>query len=300
MENGDAMSDHCCSPHRDGGGATPGPAAPDPTPATDGRLPGLVDVPGGVFLMGSDDALAYPADGEGPVREVGVDAFSIAATAVTNEQFARFVDATGHVTDAEQFGDSLVFVGLLAPDAPPTRAVAAAPWWRQVPGASWRAPEGPGSTVEGREDHPVVHVSHRDAVACAAWAGGRLPTEPEWELAARGGLVQQPYPWGSEREPGGVARMKTFAGTFPGGPSEPVGTAPVDAYEPNGFGLSNTTGNVWEWTSGSFTAGDPRFTLRGGSYLCHDSYCRRYRVSARTGNTADTSLGHTGFRLVRA
>ncbi len=249
--------------------------------------------------MGSEDPLAYPEDGEGPVREVEVAAYSIAATTVTNEQFARFVEATDHVTDAERYGDSLVFVGLLRPDAPPTRAVAAAPWWRQVPGASWRAPEGPGSTVDGREDHPVVHVSHRDAAACAAWLGGRLPTEPEWELAARGGLVQQPYPWGAEREPGGIARMKTFAGTFPHRPSEPVGTVPVDAFEPNGLGLRNTTGNVWEWTSGRFAAGDPRLVLRGGSYLCHDSYCRRYRVSARTGNTPDTSLGHTGFRVAR-
>ncbi|HMR49712.1 MAG TPA: formylglycine-generating enzyme family protein [Arachnia sp.] len=264
-----------------------------PSPETVGMIP----LPGGAFLMGSDDPLSYPEDGEGPVREVRIGPFAIAPTTVTVEQFARFADATGYLTDAERFGDSLVFAGLLPDDAPPTRAVAATPWWRLVPGANWRRPEGPGSGVESRADHPVTHVSQRDALAYAEWAGGRLPTETEWEYAARGGLEQQPYPWGSEREPGGRARMKIFEGDFPYRPSAPVGTVPADAFDPNGFGLFATTGNVWEWTASTFSRADPRPVLRGGSFLCHDSYCRRYRTAARIANAPDSSLSHTGFRI---
>lgn len=262
-----------------------------------GRRPSLLQLDGGTLLMGSEDAWAYPSDGEGPVREVEVAPFAISATAVTVDEFSAFVEATGHVSDAEAFGDSLVFAGLLPEDAPPTPAVAATPWWRQVQGASWRRPEGPGSDVEGRGDHPVTHVSHRDALAYAAWSGTRLPTEAEWELAARGGLVQQPFPWGDELEPGGRPAMNVFQGDFPSAPSAPVGTVPVDSFEPNGLGLLNTTGNVWEWTASPWSSFDRRPVLRGGSYLCHASYCRRYRTSARTANTPDTSLGHTGFRV---
>ncbi|GAA1735118.1 formylglycine-generating enzyme family protein [Aeromicrobium alkaliterrae] len=261
-----------------------------------GCTSGLIELSGGTLLMGSDSPEAYPQDGEGPVREVDVAPFAISATAVTVQEFAAFVDATGHVTDAEHFGDALVFAGLVSPDAQPRGAVAATPWWHVVPGASWRHPGGPGSTVEDRADHPVTQVSQRDANAYAAWASGRLPTEQEWEWASRGGLVQQPFPWGAEREPDGTARMNTFVGDFPD-PAGAVGTVPVDAFAPNGYGLFNTTGNVWEWTSSPFSAWDRRPVLRGGSYLCHDSYCRRYRTSARTANTPDTALGHTGFRL---
>ncbi|WP_244303304.1 formylglycine-generating enzyme family protein [Leucobacter coleopterorum] len=258
----------------------------------------LVELPGGAFRMGSDDALAYPEDGEGPVRTVTLQPFAIAATTVTIADFAVFVLDTGYVTDAERFGNALVFGGLLPEELRAhTPRVAATPWWHQIAGASWHHPEGPGSTAEHRTHHPVTQVSQRDAVAYAEWVGARLPTEAEWEFASRGGLDQQPFPWGTEREPDGVPRMNTFVGRFPDAPTAPVGTVAADAFAPNGYGLYNTTGNVWEWTTGVFSASDDRPVMRGGSYLCHASYCRRYRTSARTAVTADTSLGHAGFRL---
>lgn len=259
----------------------------------------LIGLGAAEFRMGSEEALAYPADGEGPVRTAHVEAFAISATAVTVAEFARFVHATGHVTDAEKYGDSLVFQGLLAPelrDRMPA-PVASTPWWRQVPGASWLAPEGAGSTARGREDHPVTQVSQRDAQAYAAWVGARLPREEEWEYASRGGLDQRPYPWGNVRDPEGERRMNIFPGEFPEGVAGEVGTNPVASFEPNGFGLYNTTGNVWEWTASTFNGGSADGVMRGGSYMCHSSYCRRYRTSARTSASADSSLGHTGFRL---
>ena len=249
------------------------------------------------FLMGSEAAQGFPTDGEGPVREQRVGPFWIDTVAVSNERFAAFAEATGHVTDAERFGWSFVFAGLLPDDAPPTRALVGAEWWRQVEGATWRAPEGPGSDVGDRPDHPVVHVSHRDARAYCDWAGLRLPTEAEWEYAARGGLEQALYPWGDELTPGGEHRANIWQGDFPAHNTLAdgwLGTAPVDAFAPNGFGLHNASGNVWEWCADRFDA--TRWATRGGSYLCHASYCNRYRVAARTGNTEDSSTGNTGFR----
>ena len=287
------MSGSCCSPSA-GRPATVEPSPVDPTRRTPAA--GLIALPGGELLMGSDSPEAYPQDGESPVRTVQVHPFAISATAVTNAEFGAFVDATGHVTDAEHFGDALVFAGLVTSQSRPRGVVAATPWWHVVPGASWRSPRGPGSDVANLPDHPVTQVSHRDAVAYADWAGGRLPTEQEWEWAARGGLVQQPFPWGAEREPDDEPRMNTFVGEFPQ-PTGPVGTVTVRSFAPNAFGLFNTTGNVWEWTASPFSDWDRRPVLRGGSYLCHDSYCRRYRTSARTANTPDTALGHTGFRI---
>ncbi len=258
--------------------------------------------------MGSEDRDVNPEDSEGPVREARVAPFAIDAHCVTTARFAAFVEATGHRTAAERFGWSFVFASFL-----PGRLrrisprMDAAPWWCAVEGARWDAPEGPGSGVEGREDHPVVHVSWDDAQAFCAWEGTRLPTETEWEYAARGGLDRRRYPWGDELEPGGEHRCNIWQGTFPTRNTAEDGyrgTAPVDAFPPNGFGLHNVSGNVWEWCADRWdgaaeAAGAPADTprvLRGGSYLCHRSYCNRYRVAARTANTGDSSSGHTGFR----
>lgn len=269
----------------------------------------------GSFVMGTDDPRGYPADGEGPPHQVELDGFSIGIHTVTNEAFAAFVEDTGYTTTAEQFGDSFVFAGLLPDDFPPTRAVAAAPWWRQVEGANWRSPEGPQSTIGDRMDHPVVHVSWFDAVEFCSWAGGRLPTEAEWEYAARGGTDGHHFPWGSEREPDGEHRMNVFQGSFPAhdtGDDGWVGTCPVGTFPPNDFGLYEVTGNVWEWCADWF---DPTYyrsspveappgpehgtakVMRGGSYLCHESYCWRYRVDSRSSNTPDSTAGNIGFRI---
>jgi formylglycine-generating enzyme len=271
---------------------------------------------GGEFLMGGDAADGYPADGEGPVHQVRLSPFGLDPHAVTTDRFAEFVAATGHVTDAERFGWSFVFGGLLPDDFPPTHAVAHAPWWRQVYGACWRHPEGPQSDLADRGDHPVVHVSWYDALAFCAWSGTRLPTEAEWEYAARGGAVRQRFPWGSEREPEGEHRMNVFQGRFPGENSCADGfaaTAPVSSFPANGYGLNNMTGNVWEWCADWFDPGYYRRTpvenppgppggthrvMRGGSYLCHASYCNRYRVDARSGNEPCSSTGNLGFRVV--
>ena len=258
-----------------------------------------ITLEGGQFLMGSADRFAYPDDGEGPVRTVTLAPFEIGRCAVSNAEFAVFVEDTGHKSEAERFGWSFVFGGLLPDDFPPTRGVAAAPWWRQVEGAYWLHPEGPQSDLEGRGDHPVVHVSWNDAQAYCDWAGKRLPMEAEWEYAARGGLEGKVFPWGDEIEPGGAHRMNVWQGVFP---SENTcadgwyGTCPVDAYEPNGFGLHNATGNVWEWCSDLFRPDLPNRCARGGSYLCHESYCRRYRVAARMAMEPDSTTGNTGFR----
>jgi formylglycine-generating enzyme required for sulfatase activity len=255
---------------------------------------------GAEFLMGSEDSWAYPADGEGPVRSVHVDAFWIDACAVSNLDFAGFVEETGYVTEAQRFGWSFVFSGLLPDDFPPTRGVAEAPWWRQVEGADWLHPEGPHSDCEGRLEHPVVHVTWNDAQAYCGWANKRLPTEAEWEFAARGGLEQRVFPWGDELEPDGEHRMNVWQGSFPADNSCAdgfYGTCPADAFPPNGYGLRNVTGNVWEWCADWFSPTTK--ASRGGSYLCHRSYCRRYRVAARNQLTPDSSTGNVGFRCVR-
>ena len=273
----------------------------------------MVSLPGGVYEMGSGDRFAYPDDGETPC-EVEIAPFMIDACGISNAAFAEFVAATDYVTEAERFGWSFVFGGLLPDDFPATRAVAAAPWWRQVYEADWNHPEGPQSGIAERSDHPVVQVSFNDALSYCAWAGKRLPTEAEWEFAARGGLRRAAFPWGDELEPAGEHRMNVWQGQFPNENTLAdgyYGTCPVDAFPPNGYDMYNVTGNVWEWTADWFhpafrdrdrrtdPAGPPTGThkvQKGGSYLCHMSYCRRYRVAARQGNEPDSSAGNLGFR----
>jgi sulfatase modifying factor 1 len=268
---------------------------------------GMASIPGGSFLMGSDSPDTFIDDAEGPVREVHLPRYLIDTAAVTNAQFAAFVADTGYVTDAERDGWSFVFLGRLHPAACMAvreGVVAEAPWWLAVERASWRAPEGPGSAIGTRSNHPVVHVSWHDAAAYAAWCGKRLPTEAEWEKAARGGLVQATYPWGDELRPDGKHRCNLWQGRFPEvdtGNDGYIGTCPVDAFEPNGYGLHNMAGNVWEWCADRWSPdappdADPARVIRGGSYLCHASYCNRYRVSARHHNHPASTTGHMGFR----
>ena len=265
--------------------------------------------------MGTNDPVQFPGDGEGPAREVTLGPYRISRFTVTNRQFADFVEDTAYDTEAERIGWSYVFHMFLPDDFPDTRGVAAAPWWRQVYGADWRHPHGPQSDVEQLLNHPVVHVSWNDAQAYCEWGGTRLPTEAEWEHAARGGLIQKRYVWGDELEPDGQTMCNIFEGTFPienTAEDGYVGTAPVDAFPPNGFGLHNPAGNVWEWCGDWFrttfdrnsrstvpigpSTGEAK-VIRGGSYLCHDSYCDRYRASARSSNTPDSSTGNMGFRV---
>jgi formylglycine-generating enzyme required for sulfatase activity len=236
---------------------------------------------------------------------------------VTNEWFAAFVRETGYVTDAERLGWSYVFHSFLGSRQADFAAPHGTRWWRNVPGACWHAPEGPGSDIEGRGDHPAVHISWNDATAFAEWVGGRLPTEAEWEFASRGGLEGRRFPWGDDEPTDTQAeRCNIWQGSFPTLNTAAdgfSGTAPVDSFAPNGFGLFNTVGNVWEWCADPFQVRslrkeargrnetarrERRKVLKGGSYLCHRSYCYRYRNAARTSNTPDTSCGHIGFRVV--
>lgn len=291
---------------------------PGPLPPFHQRM---VELPGGPFQMGTNDRDGWAADGEGPVREVRVDPFVIDPTTVTNEAFAAFIESTGYVTEAERFGWSFVFAILLPKSRQrklrDTQTVRGLQWWYAVEGAFWRKPEGPGSNILKRMDHPVTHVSWNDAVAYCQWAGVRLPTEAEWEYAARGGIEQTRYPWGNELTPQRKHRCNIWQGRFPTENSAEdgfVGTAPAKSFRPNGFGLYNVCGNVWEWCADWFSPtwhrtastenplgpaeGSSR-AMRGGSFLCHDSYCNRYRLGARTANTPDSTTSNCGFRTVR-
>ncbi|XP_021121723.1 sulfatase-modifying factor 1 isoform X10 [Heterocephalus glaber] len=317
----------------------------------------MVLIPAGVFTMGTDDP-QIKQDGEAPARRVAVDAFYMDAYEVSNAEFEKFVNSTGYLTEAEKFGDSFVFEGMLSEQVKTDiqQAVAAAPWWLPVKGANWRHPEGPDSTVQHRPDHPVLHVSWNDAVAYCTWAGKRLPTEAEWEYSCRGGLQNRLFPWGNKLQPKDQHYANLWQGEFPmtnTGEDGFQGTAPVDAFPPNGYGLYNIVGNVWEWTSDWWTiyhsveetlnplqaagtmpvgahvmcqlktawksaaliqqgtavknkdirkfwmkgppSGKDR-VKKGGSYMCHKSYCYRYRCAARSQNTPDSSASNLGFR----
>ncbi|NUQ11694.1 MAG: formylglycine-generating enzyme family protein [Gemmatimonadaceae bacterium] len=295
----------------------------------------MVWISGGRFTMGSESPHAQPA--EWPPHEVEVDGFFMDIHAVTNREFARFARATGYVTVAERTPDvrSLLEQMPVGTAAPPPEMLAPgslvftptdsavdlrdwSQWWRWVPGASWRHPEGPGTSIEGREDHPVVHVAWDDAVAYAEWAGKRLPTEAEWEFAARGGLVGAEHAWGSDPHDAAHPKARIYEGAFP---THRASTGRVGAFPPNGYGLFDMAGNVWQWTQDWFSEAQYRAdrdrgvvrnpagpaqainrqqlkTLRGGSYLCNDAYCRGYRVSARSPNARDSGASHIGFRTV--
>jgi sulfatase modifying factor 1 len=309
----------CCSPSAERNPSCCSSATPAQQTAPDAASleKRMVRLPGGAFLMGSDYADGFPQDGEGPVREVTLSSFWIDRYPVTNQLFQGFVAATGYRTDAERFGWSFVFWSLISKRrfAQVVEDTARdTPWWCKVPGARWNAPEGPGSDLRGREQHPVVHVSWADATAYAAWAGKRLPTEAEWEYAARGNLVQKLYPWGDKLRPEGKHMCNIWQGVFPEQDTAEdgyAGTSPVDAFPPNGFDLYSMTGNTWEWCADWFdtefhkTASrqDPQGppvgkarVMKGGSFLCHKSYCNRYRVAARSSNTPDSSTSNIGFR----
>ena len=312
----------CCMPTRERAATLAASlrSAQERTKVSSGSTDDMAELPGGAFLMGTEDRSGFPADGEGPIRSVTIDPFWIDRYAVTNEVFSRFVAATQYQTEAERFGWSFVFAGDLpngGSEIADEDVVPGVPWWKRVHGANWMHPEGPHSDTESRALHPVVHVSWNDAAEYAAWSGKRLPTEAEWEFAARGGLEQKTYPWGDVLMPGDEHRCNIWQGEFPAQNTAEDGyrsSAPVNAFEPNGYGLYNTVGNVWEWCADWFSStwhlsatrlnplGPPSGAarvMRGGSYLCHPSYCNRYRVAARSSNTQDSSTTNTGFRCVR-
>jgi formylglycine-generating enzyme len=259
----------------------------------------MIYLPGGDFLMGTDTKKGFLTDGEGPVRNVNIMPFYIDPCAVTNWEFKEFVKSTGYQTEAEVFGWSFVFYQFVSKEVEQTveGVVKGTPWWYVVKGAYWGSPEGEDSNIKDRMDHPVVHISWNDAMAYCNWTGKRLPTESEWEYAARGGLVQNEFPWGNELMSNGEHQCNIWQGLFPmsnTGQDGYLGTAPVKSFHPNNYGLYNTSGNVWEWCSEWFDQNSK--VIRGGSYLCHESYCNRYRVAARSSSTPESSTGHMGFR----
>lgn len=307
--------------------------------AASAQLVDMAWIAGGSFRMGSNHHYAE----ERPAHQAAVDGFWIDIHPVTNAQFRRFVEATGYVTVAERPLDAAEYPGALPELLRPGALVFTPPrgpvdlrdlrnWWSYVPGAHWREPEGPGSTIEGRADHPVVHVAYADAEAYARWAGKELPSEAEWEFAARGGIDSATYCWGDEFMPGGRLMANTWLGEFPRRDSGSAarGTSAVGSFPANGYGLYDMTGNVWEWTADWYAPGHvakagkscctpknprgatrelsydpaqpqiriPRKVVKGGSFLCAANYCRRYRPAARQPQMVDSAMSHIGFRCV--
>ena len=267
----------------------------------------MVRIPAGPFLMGTNNAMAYPADAEGPQRSVELDEYWIDETAVTNLDFSKFVEATDYKTEAELLGWSFVPANLIS-ELDEQHLIGKSsntPWWVGVNGANWRHPQGPSSSITKILDHPVVHISWDDANAFAQWNGKRLPTEAEWEKAARGGREGSLYSWGDELTPNNEFHCNIWQGEFPefnSGEDGYLATAPVYSFAANGYGLYNVCGNVWEWCSdwwsdNSQLSGESK-VIKGGSYLCHDSYCNRYRLSARTSQPKNGFTAHIGFRCV--
>lgn len=310
----------CCSPQR------PDNASKSVAPEylVGGALAhsNFVTIPAGDFIMGTDDSF-YPTDGEGPSRSIWLDEFAISQFSVTNSEFAVFVEATGYETEAEMYGWSYVFNGFID-DTTASKQVAgvaaSAPWWLAIEGAYWFKPYGNSQTIEDFLDHPVVHVTHNDALEFCKWSGYKLPTEAQWEKASRGELIGKLYPWGDELLKNGEHQANIWQGEFPHLNTKDdgfFGTAPVHSFAANNYGLYNTVGNVWEWTNDFWSArwhiseseetrknplgphkASGNRVLKGGSFMCHDSYCYRYRNSARTFNSPNTSTSHIGFRCV--
>ncbi len=273
---------------------------------------GNVTLSGGWFKMGADDG-PHLEDGEGPVRNIWLNPFKISKTAVSNKEFKEFIDATGYKTVAEEIGTSFVFFKFLK-DPDQYESSNLSPIWRSVPNASWSSPEGANSNFLKRLDHPVVHISIRDALAFCEWKNCRLLTEAEWEYSARGGKVGKKYPWGSSLKLNDQKMANTWEGDFPNGKYDGFkdwGTVDIFSYQPNKFGLYNMIGNVWELVADRFEkTHSPRdqrnpkgplngefIVARGGSYLCHDSYCARYRNSSRQAVKFNTTTGNIGFRI---
>lgn len=266
-------------------------------------------IPGGKYLIGTNEPV-FEDDKEGPEREVELERFYLDKYEVSNSDFQDFVKQTGYVTEAEKFGDSFVFKILISPGVQQEYEdfrVLQAPWWYKVKDVNWKQPEGVGSSIKERLDHPVVHVSWNDADSYCTWRKKRLPTEAEWEAACRGGKKRKLFPWGNKLMPNGQHWMNIWQGEFPDSNTADDGaisTCPVDKYRQNEFDLYNIVGNAWEWTIDPWTAADttkenPDRVKKGGSYLCHKSYCYRYRCAARSQNSQDSSAGNLSFRCAK-
>ncbi|MFC0582212.1 formylglycine-generating enzyme family protein [Micrococcoides hystricis] len=309
----------CCSPGRHDRVSASENQRPLPASAPDTaeRLIQTVVLPGGAFMMGDHFDEGYAQDGENPVHRVELAGFDIDRTPITAAEFARFVAASGYETEAERYGTSAVFhLFVKAGEKEILGPVPGLPWWLTVTGADWAHPWGPDSEWTENPDHPVTHVSWNDAVAYCEWAGRALPTEAQWEYAARGGLSGKRFAWGDELTPGGDHQCNIWQGRFPVQNTADDGfaaTSPVGTFPANGYGLFDMAGNVWHWCADFFDPGYYRASpienpsgpqagltrvMRGGSHLCHDSYCNRYRVAARSSNAPDSSSSNTGFRTV--